>query len=408
MFITHAHFDHMGNIEQFPNATFYIQERELSKWVWAMSLERRFRWLMLGMDPADIMRPSISPARAGSCAWTAIGKTCCRASTCTQRSTRTRGDRCTCTVRNDLPPQSSDAWVFAGDLVVRPRKPARHGPDRPAVHPGRPGDRQPVQPDHDRRGDGQARRRRLHRVIPVHEERLKDLFPSRITKAGLRITELALADGETQAACDDGARLDRSLQGKMRAHHGSTQGLGLAAAQQFAEAGCHVVLNGFASGGRWRRSARHRAAHRRPHAVRRRRSPDPGQIEAMISAAVDAFGAVDILVNNAVVRHAAPVETFAPEQWDEALAVNLSAAFHTIRLALPAMKQRGWGRIINVSSIYGLRGARQPRRVRDDEDRADRLDARGGARNARAGHHLQRDVPGNGRKRRIHEAAIHE
>ena len=70
---------------------------------------------------------------------------------------------------------------------------------------------------------------------------------------------------------------------------------------------------------------------------------------------------MDILVNNAVVRHAAPVESFAPERWDEGLAVNLSAAFHAIRLALPAMKQRGWGRIINVSSIYGLRAA--PNRV---------------------------------------------
>src|SRR4029079_752372 len=56
VFQTHAHFDHMGNIEAFPNATFYIQERELSKWVWALSLERRFRWLMIGIDPADIMR----------------------------------------------------------------------------------------------------------------------------------------------------------------------------------------------------------------------------------------------------------------------------------------------------------------------------------------------------------------
>ena len=64
IFITHAHFDHMGNIEQFPNATFYIQERELSKWVWALSLERRFRWLMLGMDPADIMK-AVDLARQG-------------------------------------------------------------------------------------------------------------------------------------------------------------------------------------------------------------------------------------------------------------------------------------------------------------------------------------------------------
>src|SRR5579864_8188865 len=56
IFLTHAHFDHMGNIEDFPNATFYIQERELSKWVWALSLERRFRWLTIAIDPADILR----------------------------------------------------------------------------------------------------------------------------------------------------------------------------------------------------------------------------------------------------------------------------------------------------------------------------------------------------------------
>ncbi len=87
----------------------------------------------------------------------------------------------------------------------------------------------------------------------------------------------------------------------------------------------------------------------------------PGEIEAMVSAGIEAFGAIDIVINNAVVRHAAPVESFGSERWDEALAVNLSSAFHTIRLALPAMKARGWGRIINVSSIYGLRAA--PNRI---------------------------------------------
>ena len=81
----------------------------------------------------------------------------------------------------------------------------------------------------------------------------------------------------------------------------------------------------------------------------------------MVLAATDAFGSVDILVNNAVVRHTAPVEAFGVEQWDEGLAVNVSAAFHTIRLTVPRMKQNRWGRIINVSSIYGLRGA--PNRV---------------------------------------------
>ena len=152
------------------------------------------------------------------------------------------------------------------------------------------------------------------------------------------------------------------MQGKCALITGSTQGLGLAAAQQFAAAGCHVVLNGFASTDE---IASIRAGIEQAYGVRTLYADAdlriPGHIDAMISAAVDAFGAVDILVNNAVVRHAAPVESFPPERWDEGLAVNLSAAFHTIRLALPGMKQRGWGRIINVSSIYGLRAA--PNRV---------------------------------------------
>jgi len=78
------------------------------------------------------------------------------------------------------------------------------------------------------------------------------------------------------------------------------------------------------------------------------------EIERMIALGLDTFGAIDVLVNNAVVRYTAPVEQFPVEEWDLGIAVNLSAAFHTIRLALPAMRRRNWGRIINVSSIYGL------------------------------------------------------
>jgi 3-hydroxybutyrate dehydrogenase len=81
------------------------------------------------------------------------------------------------------------------------------------------------------------------------------------------------------------------------------------------------------------------------------------EIDRMVSAGLDAFGSIDIVVNNAVVRHSAPIESFGVTAWDDGIAVNLSAAFHTIRLTVPGMKQRGWGRIINVSSIYGLRGA---------------------------------------------------
>jgi 3-hydroxybutyrate dehydrogenase len=148
------------------------------------------------------------------------------------------------------------------------------------------------------------------------------------------------------------------VKGKCALITGSVQGLGLAAAKQFAEAGCHVVLNGFADA---EAIAAIRTDIERQYGVRTLYSGAdlrvPGEIEQMISRSVEAFGAVDILVNNAVVRHAAPVEAFATERWDEGIAVNLSAAFHTIRLALPLMKKRDWGRIVNVSSIYGLRGA---------------------------------------------------
>jgi 3-hydroxybutyrate dehydrogenase len=153
-----------------------------------------------------------------------------------------------------------------------------------------------------------------------------------------------------------------TLDGKCALITGSTQGLGLAAAEQFAASGCHVVLNGFASP---EAVAAIRARIEDRHHVRTvyfgadlRR---PEEIVRMMTAAADTFGAVDILINNAVVRHADAIEAFPAEQWDDAIAVNLSAAFHTIRLAVPGMKRRNWGRIINVSSIYGRRGA--PNRV---------------------------------------------
>jgi 3-hydroxybutyrate dehydrogenase len=157
-------------------------------------------------------------------------------------------------------------------------------------------------------------------------------------------------------------RGDRPLHGKCALITGSTQGLGLAAARRFAAAGCNVVLHGLAAPAivdDLRRGIEHEHGVRITYSDADLRRP--GDIEQMVSAAVAAFGAIDILVNNAVVRHTAPVEAFAVEHWDEGLAVNVSAAFHTIRLTVPQMKLRGWGRIVNVSSIYGLRGA--PNRV---------------------------------------------
>lgn len=150
----------------------------------------------------------------------------------------------------------------------------------------------------------------------------------------------------------------RPLDAKCALITGSVRGLGLRAAHRFAEAGCHLVLNGFEAA-QDITALRHEIEDR--HAVRTIYSGAdlrrPAEIEAMVAAARDAFGTVDIVVNNAVVRHTAAVEAFATSEWDDGIAVNVSAAFHTIRLTLPGMKQRGWGRIINVSSIYGLRGA---------------------------------------------------
>jgi len=148
------------------------------------------------------------------------------------------------------------------------------------------------------------------------------------------------------------------LKGKCALITGSVGGLGFAAAERFAATGCSIVLSGFAGPDA---IAQARSGIEQKHGVPTLYSSAdlrrPEQIEQMFRDAEEAFGGVDILVNNAVVRCAAPVEEFPVAAWDEGIAVNLSAAFHTIRLALPGMRKRGWGRIINVSSIYGLIGA---------------------------------------------------
>ncbi len=137
---------------------------------------------------------------------------------------------------------------------------------------------------------------------------------------------------------------------------GSTQGLGLAIARRLAAEGCNVMLNGFGEAGDIEANRRRLESD---HGVRVLHHgadlADAAQVSALVEAAQAAFGGVDILVNNAVARYFAPIEQFKPEDWDRSLAVNLSAAFHTVRLALPGMRQRNFGRIVNVSSIFGLR-----------------------------------------------------
>jgi 3-hydroxybutyrate dehydrogenase len=151
------------------------------------------------------------------------------------------------------------------------------------------------------------------------------------------------------------------LTGKCALITGSLRGLGLAAAERLAEAGCHIVLNGLEPASETTAITDDLQRHGIRTLYCRADLGRPGEIEQMMLEATQAFGAIDILINNAVVRHVGSIEHFGSAAWDEALAVNLSAAFHTIRLAVPRMKQHRWGRIINVSSIYGLRGA--PNRV---------------------------------------------
>jgi 3-hydroxybutyrate dehydrogenase len=152
--------------------------------------------------------------------------------------------------------------------------------------------------------------------------------------------------------------MNRSLAGRSALITGSTQGIGLAIARRLAASGCNVVVNGLDEP---KAMEVLRQSIEREHEVTAFFSPadlrDPDQIAQMMSESSRTLGTIDILVNNAVVRHTASVEQFTRAAWDESLAVNLSAAFHAIRLALPGMKQRRWGRIVNVSSIYGLRGA---------------------------------------------------
>jgi len=134
---------------------------------------------------------------------------------------------------------------------------------------------------------------------------------------------------------------------------GATAGLGFAVAESLAGAGANIVLHDLVEpvASRDRLRAQYGVEVISIAADLSQRAA----IEAMMTDLLRLLGGVDILVNNAVVRHFSPVENFPPEKWDEALAVNLSAPFHLIRLALPGMKTRNWGRIINMASIYSTR-----------------------------------------------------
>ena len=145
------------------------------------------------------------------------------------------------------------------------------------------------------------------------------------------------------------------LKGKSALVTGSTSGIGLGIAQALAAQGANVMLNGFGDANEIK-AVRDRLE--RTHGIKAVYSAAdmsrPEEVHAMVAEAIDVFGAVDILVNNAGIQHVAPVEEFPLEKWDAILAINLSSSFHTIRSALPRMRERGWGRIVNIASAHGL------------------------------------------------------
>jgi 3-hydroxybutyrate dehydrogenase len=148
------------------------------------------------------------------------------------------------------------------------------------------------------------------------------------------------------------------LKGKTAVVTGSTSGIGLGIAEALAAEGCNLMLNGF---GDKAEIERLRASIAERHSIRAAYSPadmsKPAEIRDMIAAAERDLGACDILVNNAGIQFVASIEEFPEDKWDAIIAINLSAAFHGAKAAVPGMKRHGWGRIVNISSAHGLVGS---------------------------------------------------
>ncbi len=145
------------------------------------------------------------------------------------------------------------------------------------------------------------------------------------------------------------------LKGKTAVVTGSTSGIGLGIAKALARQGAHIVLNGFGDvDGPKAEVAALNGPLGGQVSYHGADMSKPDEIAAMVAHATEKFGALDILVNNAGIQHVAKTEDFPVERWDAVIAINLSSAFHATRLALPGMKARNWGRIINVASVHGL------------------------------------------------------
>ncbi|MCC0058907.1 MAG: 3-hydroxybutyrate dehydrogenase [Hyphomicrobiaceae bacterium] len=155
-----------------------------------------------------------------------------------------------------------------------------------------------------------------------------------------------------------GTRATQPLKDKISLVTGSTSGIGLGIARALAAAGSAVILNGF---GKPEEIEAAQAGIRDNYGVpviySNADMSKPESIEEMFETVLGDFGTVDVLVNNAGIQHVAPIEKFPVAKWDAILAINLSSAFHTTRLALPGMVDKGWGRIINIASAHGLVGS---------------------------------------------------
>jgi 3-hydroxybutyrate dehydrogenase len=148
-----------------------------------------------------------------------------------------------------------------------------------------------------------------------------------------------------------------SLKGRTAVITGSTSGIGHAVAAAMAAAGANVIINGLGNEREIEKAVRAVAQHGTRVLFDGANMLRHNQIADMIARAETELGSVDILVNNAGIQHVAPVEEFPIEQWDAIIAVNLSSAFHTTRAAVPGMKRRRWGRILNICSAHSLRAS---------------------------------------------------
>jgi glyoxylase-like metal-dependent hydrolase (beta-lactamase superfamily II) len=197
VFITHAHFDHMGALDHYPNAKFYIQQRELDKWIWALTLAPEFRFLVGGTDPGDIAK-AVELARQGRM----IAIDGDREDVLPGIDVHLAADTHTygsmyVTIRNDGARDSQDTWIFAGDLIYTYDNLTGLDPAAPQIVPiglavGSQSNLIFASAAMLKAVGGESRR-----VIPVHEDRLKTVFPSRLTRHGQQVVEIALADGET-------------------------------------------------------------------------------------------------------------------------------------------------------------------------------------------------------------------